>query len=235
MWSIANTYDNFAKTFSKSRANMKWPEIDYFISLMKKKNLEKANILDIWCGNWRLLNYLQPLFWVLAKNPEADFENPNNLESFKKNFISYIWIDSSAWMINEAKKLFPKYNFRQLDMLEIDKIIETKFDFIFFLASFHHLQDTGSRLEVLWKTREILAKDWMIFMTNWNLLWEKNFAKYKDSYNKNWDFEIKIWDFSRYYHWFRADELEELFTKSDFQILENRIFEWENNIISVLN
>jgi hypothetical protein len=38
-------YNNFAKTFSASRKNMKWEEIDYFLD--KIKNSEKLNILDI--------------------------------------------------------------------------------------------------------------------------------------------------------------------------------------------
>jgi hypothetical protein len=28
-------YNNFAKTFSKSRKNMKWEEIDYFLSFLE--------------------------------------------------------------------------------------------------------------------------------------------------------------------------------------------------------
>ena len=38
-------YNNFAKTFSSSRKNMKWEEIDFFMELIKEK--KSLNILDI--------------------------------------------------------------------------------------------------------------------------------------------------------------------------------------------
>jgi len=38
-------YNNFAKTFSESRKNMKWPEMEYFLeSIPEDQNI---NILDI--------------------------------------------------------------------------------------------------------------------------------------------------------------------------------------------
>ena len=37
-------YDNFAKTFSDSRKNMKWEEIEYFL---EKYDLADKNILDV--------------------------------------------------------------------------------------------------------------------------------------------------------------------------------------------
>jgi len=38
-------YNNFAKTFSTSRKNMKWKEIDYFLSFLGEK--QDLSILDI--------------------------------------------------------------------------------------------------------------------------------------------------------------------------------------------
>jgi hypothetical protein len=45
-------YNYFAETFSNSRKNLLWPEIDYFVSYLKsifinKKNKENIFILDI--------------------------------------------------------------------------------------------------------------------------------------------------------------------------------------------
>jgi hypothetical protein len=71
-------------------------------------------------------------------------------------------------------------------------------------------------------------------MTNWNLLWEKNFEKHKDSLLWNWNFNIKYGDYIRFYHWFTMEELEKLFKGAWFSIIENRIFEWENNILSIV-
>lgn len=204
-------YNNFAKTFSKSRKDLKWPEIDYFIQYISSNFKSKINILDIWCGNWRILKTL----------------NNSWLE------FSYLWTDSSEWMINEAKILFPENKFQTLDMFNIDKIWQ-KFDIIFFIASFHHLQNTEDRIIVLNKAKNLLNNWWIIMMTNWNLLWEMNFIKYKDSYIWNGDFEIKIWNYKRFYHSFSLDELNKLFSLSRYSVIKNEIFSNWNNIASII-
>ena len=50
----------------------------------------------------------------------------------------------------------------------------------------------------------------------------------------NHDFDIKIGANSRYYHGFTLEELDVLFKKTDVQVIENRIFEGERNIVSVI-
>lgn len=204
-------YNNFSATFASSRKNMKWQEIEYFMEIIKIFN-HGVKVLDIWCGSWRLVKYLE-----------------NTFSSFE-----YLWVDASSWMITEAKKELPKYNFQVLDMLNIDKL-DTKFDIVFFIASFHHLDSQEKRLEVLKKIKNILNKDWLILMTNWNLFSRENSQKYSEILPWTWDFQIKIWKFNRYYHGFNLEELEELFIKSDLQISENRIWEWGRNIISILH
>jgi len=47
-------YDNIAKDFSKSRKNMKWEEVNYFISSYLS-DFENKDFLDIGCGSGRLL------------------------------------------------------------------------------------------------------------------------------------------------------------------------------------
>jgi len=206
-------YDNFSKTFAKSRKNMKWVEIEYFMSFLLSRfhKDDKLRILDIWCGSWRLLNYLNTTF----------------------SNIDYLWIDSSVWMIEEAKNEFPWFDFKVLDMTEVDKL-ENKFDIIFFIASYHHLSSFEQRIETLKQVKAKLNLGWLVIMTNWNLLGERNFSKYEKNYIWNWDFQIKIWDYNRYYHSFEISELENLFANEDFEIKENRIFDNENNIISVI-
>ena len=207
-------YDNFSQTFAKSRKNMNWPEIQYFIDYIKdteNSEWKEKKILDIWCWSWRLLDCL--------------------IKSELK--LDYLWIDSSSWMIDEAKKELPSYDFRVLDMTELDKL-EDKFDIIFFVASFHHLSDIYSRLNTLNKAKNLLNEWWIIMMTNWNLLGERNIKKYESSYKWNGDFGIKIWEFHRYYHWFKIEELDKLFIESWFQVIENKFFEIWNNIISIL-
>ncbi len=227
-------YDKISKTFSKSRKNMKWEEIDYFLEKYLLPKLTPSNwllttILDIGCGSGRLLEQFQAFL------PEKNY--------------NYLWIDASKEMIKEAKKNFPEENFLVLDMEKLPPILafppkgerNKKFDYIFFIASFHHLDSLEKREEVLKKTRELLSEDWIIFMTNWSLKSEVHKEKYKkseikDSENKFWssDFSIKIWDYYRYYHSFSPEELEYLFQKTWFQVIENREFDTKKNFISIV-
>lgn len=209
-------YNNFAKKFSASRINMKWEEIDYFISFLEWK---KWCILDIWCWNGRFLTHI--------KEKEIDFSD-------------YLWIDLSEWLLEEASELYPHSRFLHLNMLDLEKISD-KFDYIFFIASFHHLDKFENRLEVIKKAKNLLNENWKIFMTNWALDSEINQKKYNkdiidNSKNNFWstDYNIYFWEYARYYHCFSLDELENIFKQNNFQILENRLFETQKNFISII-
>ncbi len=214
-------YNNFASTFSKSRKNMKWEEIDYFINNYLD-NTSWIEILDIWCGNWRLLTHLS--------------------DKISTEKFVYTWCDSSSAMIEEAKKLHKNDNFYVVDMLNLEEFdLEKKYDYIFFVASFHHLYSLEDRELVLDEAKKLLKKDWIIFMTNWSLNSEINHQKYFNSRIENsknefdsYDYNIKIWEFDRYYHSFSLNELEYLFQKTWFEIIENREFENKKNIISII-
>ena len=209
-------YNSFAKTFSNSRKNMKWDEIEYFLDFLKwKKDLK---ILDVWCWSGRLL-------WELISN--------------KLDIKIYLWIDLSKWLLNEAKKEYTSYNFLELNMLDLNKI-NKKYDVIFLIATFHHLKNMKERLKVLKNISTLLEKNWKIYMTNWALNSNLNFKKYKDSriiWSKNdfwnYNYNIKIWKFTRFYHSFDLEELKYLFNKIWFSILENRLYKNDKNFISI--
>jgi len=211
-------YNNFANKFAKSRKNMKWEEIDYFLEKIDKNN--DLKILDIWCGSWRLL------------------------EQFSQNFnidkINYLWLDLSSEMLVVAKQNFPNKDFLNFNMLDLDKI-NNKFNNIFFIASYHHLDNIEDREETLKKAYNLLEKWWRIFMTNWALNSEINNEKYnkeliKNSENKfkSTDYNIVFWENDRYYHCFNLSELEYLATKNNFKIIENRLFDSKRNFITIL-
>lgn len=213
-------YNNFAKAFSDSRKNMKWEEIDYFI-LNYLKIYEWKSFLDIWCGSARLLE---------------QFSN-----NFDINKINYLWLDLSEEMLKNAKINYPDKDFLSLNMLDIDKLWERKFDYIFFIASFHHLEKIEDRLEVIKKVYNLLNKGWIIFMTNWALNSEANNEKYKkdlitNSENNFWSINYKIyfWEYPRFYHCFDLKELEYIFLENSFKIIENRLFDTNKNFISII-
>jgi len=210
-------YNNFAKTFSESRKNMKWEELEYFFWIMNRQ----ATILDVWCGSGRFLQQYKKHFWVFPQD--------------------YLWVDLSSWLLEEAKKSFPQVSFMQADMLELEEVLWwKKFENIFFIASFHHLDTIEKREKVLRKLYDFLSPEGKIYMTNWALESSLNKDKYADSkregsenkFNSS-DFDIKIWSSQRYYHSFSLSELEYLAKNTGFDILENRVFDSERNIITI--
>lgn len=210
-------YNPISQKFSQSRKGMRWEEIEYFFSLSQEQN-----ILDIWCGNGRLLEQYKNIFQVF---PEA-----------------YIWIDVSSGMIDQAQRLYPEFTFLESDMnnLNIWYFREYHIDSIFCIAAFHHLEDFNQRKLSLEQMYHILPSGWKIYMTNWALESSVNFKKYQPS--KIWesenemggsDFSIKFGEYDRYYHNFSLDELRVLFESVGFHILENRIFDTQKNFITI--
>jgi len=147
-------YNNFAKTFAKSRKNMKWAELEYFFSLLKSDE----SLLDIGCGSGRLLQQYKIYFWDFPKE--------------------YIWIDLSDRLLDEARSIYSTSEFICWNMLDVKKTLQNNF----------------------WST----------------------------------DYSIKIGQDSRYYHCFTLKELEFLSQKVWFAVLENRLFLWERNYITIL-
>lgn len=208
-------YNNFAKIFSKTRENMKWEEIDYFLSLF---DFSWKKILDIWCWSWRLLSEILDRF---------------------DNF-SYSWVDLSIEFIQICKYKYPDFSFYEANMMDIPDWLEDN-DFIFFIASFHHLQNLDDRIKCLKKVYNNLKKWGRIFMTNWALNSDFHLKKYLDSkieWTKNnfWgeDYNIKFWNDNRFYHCFSTEELEFIFKEAGFKIIENRLFENDKNFISII-
>lgn len=204
------SYDSFAATFSKSRKNLHWEEIDYLVDFMREYFWgAPISLLDIGCGNGRIIK---------------------TLEKFE---TTYLGIDKSGLMIEEAQKLHPQKQFLVLDMEKIDSLHQ-RFDVILFIASFHHLDTETKQKDVLQKAANLLNPGGIIAMTNWNLLGETLFPKYEKSYKWNGDFSVKIGTHTRYYHGFSVEELQKLFEEIDFPIRENRVFEGEKNILSII-
>ncbi len=92
-------YDNFAKTFSQSRKNMRWQDLDEIIDDIKVNNFK--SVLDIGCGSGRFLDMCK-----------------------KKNFTPhYLGVDASAGMIQEAQKNHPNADFVITPMQNISENI----------------------------------------------------------------------------------------------------------------
>ncbi len=226
------SYDNFAETFSNSRKNLHWPELDSII--LDIRNQGYSSVLDIGCGNGRFIEQLtvDNGQWIVENwQLIIDSEQWTMWEKFQ-----YLGIDSSEWMIIEARKLHPEYQFEVIDMKNLPSIVNFPlstfhWDALLFLASFHHLESREERLQVLKDARKLLTPWGRIYMTNWNL---REIEKYEKSHHWNGDYTIKIGEFSRYYHGFTVEELAWLFEEAGYRIIENRVWEGGRNIVSIL-
>ncbi len=138
-------YNPFAKTFSQSRKNMKWPELDTILQDIQENNFKK--IVDIGCGNGRFVEQYMSKFGELPSN--------------------YTGVDASEILVQEAKKTFPNQEFIVSTMQDfVSKLakkivdnVEDKFDAIVFLASFHHLETEQERIQVLSDCKKFLKKN----------------------------------------------------------------------------
>jgi SAM-dependent methyltransferase len=169
-------------------------------------------ILDWGCGNGRLLFLLQ------------DFD------------IHYIGTDQSIELIKIAQNVWKEQiesGKAQFFCTEQEKHFPVDyFDLVFMIASFHHLPDTESRMNLLKKIYKEMKPGGKLIMTNWNL--ESDWAQ--DKLQKDWE-KIGENDFlipwknqqgelmaKRYYHHFNKEELEDLLSQSGFMVEKNYFY-----------
>ncbi len=209
-------YNEFSNEFNATRQNL-WPELLEFEKYIK--NGQK--ILDLGCGNGRLVNLL------------------GNYD------IEYVGSDISSDLLNYAKKQdfgkIKNFQFIESDMLDLE-FLDNSFDIIFLIASYHHLRIKSQRIKILEKMNKWLKKDGLIIMTNWNLFQRKYIKYIFNLEKKSWnDFLIPWKDkngdviANRFYHGFRLGELDKLAKNTQFKVLENRYSDTKRNIITVLS
>ncbi|HNV97285.1 MAG TPA: class I SAM-dependent methyltransferase [bacterium] len=213
-------YNNFSSEFNATRQNM-WPEFSDFEKFLKNGQ----RILDLGCGNARIIN--------LLKNYE----------------IEYIGCDISGSLLNYAKKQelgkITHADFVEGNMLKLH-FKESSFDIIFLIASFHHLRTKKQRTELLKKMRDWIKPDGIIIMTNWNLWNDIYFKKYFKylfdlSYKKTLkDFIVPFKDSTgrslgkRFYHAFTLKEIEKLVKNTGLESIKNELSQDKRNILTYL-
>ncbi len=194
-------YNLVASHFSATRYEL-WEWLKPFKKLVK----DGQNILDWGCGNGRLI---------------ALFEN-------KK--IKYFGLDQSEGLLKCAKEKWDKeikegkVNF--FSTAKREKTFDKDFfDLAFLIASFHHLPDDTTRLDLLNKIHTELKPKGKIIITVWNL--ESDWAERK--LKKDWE-KMNANDFlvpwhnndgqimvKRYYHHFSEAELKSLLQRAGFK------------------
>ncbi|MFH0955978.1 MAG: class I SAM-dependent methyltransferase, partial [Candidatus Falkowbacteria bacterium] len=229
---VKKNYVEIAVDFNTTRKKFLWPELIKLAGMVK----DGDRVLDAGCGNGRLV------------------------EAFRGKKISYLGVDSSEKLIEAARNNFldsrlrgndkeksgndkekvvarnnnNSYEFKNADILELDKFPEKDFDYVFCIAVLHHLPGDDLRLKALEQMKDKIKPEGKIILTVWNLWSRTKFRRLIFKYSllqligKNkMDFGDILFDWKnnkgeslnrRYYHVFTKNELKKLAVRARLKI-----------------
>ncbi len=161
---VKKSYEDIAEEFDTTRQKHLWPELLKLAGQVK----DGQSVLDVGCGNGRLV------------------------EAFKEKAVYYLGVDSNKKLIESAKTRWlpnvecrtclpvgkvSNVEFKLGDILELDKIEEKDFDYVFCVAVLHHLPGVDLRVQALKQLKEKLKPNGKIILTVWNLWSQPKFRK----------------------------------------------------------
>ncbi|MBU0546457.1 class I SAM-dependent methyltransferase [Patescibacteria group bacterium] len=210
-----DSYNKISKHFSATRHRL-WDELLEFAPEIK----DGQNILDWGCGNGRLI--------LLLKDKK----------------IKYFGLDQSIGLIEYAKAEYAKETktgqVKFFCTASRDKKFNPNFfDWVFMIASFHHLPNHASRLKLLKKIHMEMKPGAKLVMANWNLKgqWTKKKKEMKEvaknDYLVTWKDPQGKPQAELYYHHFEKKELAELLEEAGFEVERNGYDEKERNLMTV--
>jgi SAM-dependent methyltransferase len=212
---VKNNYEEIADNFSATRYAV-WPELKKIIAELNSLGGNWIpNILDLGCGNGRML------------------------ELYKDKKIKYTGIEQSAELAQYAKKFAEKNNIKNAkiiigDILNIDNLINEKFDLILLIAVLPHIPSSELRQKFLQNLKRCLNPNGRLIVTCWNLSASPKYKKIILKNNLKKIFELNKMEFNdvifpwknstgekmspRYYHAFTIKKLKKLLAKAGWQI-----------------
>jgi SAM-dependent methyltransferase len=146
---VRDNYHQIAPRFDVTRQKPIWPEV--------RRHLESlvagSSILDVGCGNGRLVGSLPP----------------------DKSFV-YLGVDNSPEMLARAIRNYPGKNFKAANILSLTEAVPDRFDLVVAAAVLHHLPGEEQRLLALRQLGEVTKKGGKIIISVWRLWPEKKYA-----------------------------------------------------------
>lgn len=198
-------YNLISEDFSRTR------QFTWDIEFLSKYVLDGDGVLDLGCGNGRLL------------------------EVFKEKKIDYFGLDGSEQLIEIAKKKYPKNRFEAGDILNLP-FPNNFFNKVFAIRILHHIPSKEFRLKALKEIKRVLKPKGILILTVWNVwgskykinLWRmiKNcFLKIIGKSKLDFGDALVPWrkakeEIPRYFHFFTKSELKKLVERSNFKIRE---------------
>ena len=225
---VKRNYGEIAADFDLTRKKDLWPELIKLSEMVKNGD----RVLDVGCGNGRLV------------------------KAFENKKISYLGVDNSEKLIKLAtnQRLLRRSAPRNdkwvvADILELDKLPERDFDYVFCIAVLHHLPGKDLRLKALEQIKNKIKPGGKIILTVWNLWSQKKFRKLIIKYDwfkligknqmawgdisfdwKNAKGEKISW---RYYHVFTGYGLKKLAGETDLKI--EKLYQDRHNYYLILH
>jgi 2-polyprenyl-3-methyl-5-hydroxy-6-metoxy-1,4-benzoquinol methylase len=202
---VKKNYEDDARTFDETREKPIWPPL---LAMLKKVE-NGARVLDVGCGNGRLLK-------ILAEQQ-----------------VKYVGVDQSESLIKICQEKYPEYKFAVEDILNLGNLSDYDFDYVFCIAVLHHLPSADLRLQALKQLKNKIKANGKIVLTVWNMWPQEKYRKmiYKFTLLKFFgrfkaDFGDVLFDWrapnsqmsKRYYHMFTKREVEKLAKKAGLKI-----------------
>ncbi len=191
-------YDTIAQHFSQTR-QAPWIEFNDLKPLLQSP----GQLLDVGCGNGRLIPWLQ--------------QNCSGL--------NYLGVDVSEQLLSIARQQFPSQRFIKASMLQLP-FPDAQFDVVACVAALQHIPSVAYREQALTELLRVTKPNGVLFMLNWDIYQSKFaaalatppagcdvgdiFVPWKNDQGKTLA--------ERYYHAFTVQEIKDLCTKTGWQI-----------------
>jgi len=196
-------YNLLSEDFSRTR------QFTWDIEILSQYVLNGDMVLDLGCGNGRLLEIL------------------------KKKKIEYFGLDASQKLIEIARKKYPQNRFEVGDILKLP-YPDNFFDKVLAIRILHHIPSKEFQLQALQEIKRILKPGGLLILTVWNVWGSKHkinlfrvikygFLKiigrskldYGDAFIPWWKVKEKT---LRYFHFFTKRELRSLVQEAGFEV-----------------
>jgi len=180
---VKRNYEEIAEDFDATRKKYLWPELLKLADMVKNGD----RVLDVGCGNGRLIEAF--------RNKKISYLGVDNseklIEAAQRNIQPVIASDRRERGNLRLEALDQRllhrdyaprndnnsYAFKNVDILELDKLPEKDFNYVFCVAVLHHLPGEDLRLQALRQMKNKLSPDGKIILTVWNLWSQPKFLK----------------------------------------------------------
>jgi 2-polyprenyl-3-methyl-5-hydroxy-6-metoxy-1,4-benzoquinol methylase len=202
---VEESYQKTASHFALTRNKELWPTLSAYLEAVQ----EKSSVLDIACGNGRILNALQ------------------------EKQVDYFGCDQSSNLIKIAQSNWPQHSFTVSSLPNLEELKPREYDYIFLIAALHHLPSYQQRLLALKNIKKYLKKDGRLIISVWRLLKTKKrqafWQWFKSLFNQRIEYGDVVFPWksakgdiiaNRYYHGFSRRELHKVAKEAGYKIGE---------------